>query len=68
METKTTIVRNALRDQLKKCKDAPGEEMRRYERCILLGMVTAFKITDDIDVIEAHNYLVEIVNMIDIEK
>ena len=68
METKTTIVRNALRDQLKKCKDAPGEEMRRYERGILLGMVTAFKITDDIDVIEAHNYLVEIVNMIDIEK
>ena len=66
--TKTSIVRKTLRDQLKKCKDAPGEEMRRYERGILLGMVTAFKITDNIDAIEAHNYLVEIVSMIDIER
>ena len=65
--TKTSIVRNALRDQLKKCKDAPGEEMRRYERGILLGMVTAFKITNDIDSFEAQNYLEEIVYMIERE-
>ena len=66
--TKTSIVRKTLRDQLEKCKVAPSEEMRRYERGILLGMVTSFKITDDIDVVEAHNYLTEIVEMITIDE
>lgn len=65
--TNTSIVRNALRDQLKKCKDAPGEEMRRYERGVLLGMVDAFRITHDLSAVEAQDYLEEIVNMIERE-
>lgn len=66
--TETSIVRKTLRDQLKKCEEASGEEIRRYERGVLLGMVTAFRITDNIDVVEAHNYLTEIVKMIIIDN
>lgn len=65
--SKASIVKKSLRDQLKKCQEGPGEEMRRCERGILMGMLQAYRITDDIEPCIESYYLEKLIDMIDKE-
>lgn len=74
METETSIERKKLKvsiclsNQLVKCMSECSAESRRYERAVLLGMLKAFRLTDDIDGVVENYYLTKMMNLIDIES
>lgn len=57
-----------LSNQLNKCMNECSAESRRYERAVLLGMLQAFRLTDDIEAGIENYYLQKILDMIDIES
>ena len=66
--SKASIVKKSLRDQLKKCQESSFEEVRRYERGILMGMLQAYRITNDIEPCIENYYLEKMIEMIDEES
>lgn len=61
-------IKNELSKQLDKCMNERSDVGRRYERAVLMGMLQAFRLTDDISPGLEDYYLEKMLDMIDEER